>query len=77
MYWGGATIQGKIVKPTVLSQYLTVLSTRSDDDATALMPLSHDNSSANGTTLLHVGAAADALVETWQAIIDWHEMPIA
>ena len=64
-----------LVPYSILPRYLTVgvLSTRSDDDATALMPLSHDNSSANGTTLLHVGAAADALVETWQAIIDWHE----
>ena len=64
-----------ILSDSVLPRYLTmgVLSTRSNDDATALMPLSHDDSSANGTTLRHVGAAADALVETWQAIIDWHE----
>jgi len=64
-----------ILSDSVLPRYLTmgVLSTRSNDDATALMPLSHDDSSANGTTLRHAGAAADALVETWQAIIDWHE----
>jgi len=64
-----------ILSDSILPRYLTmdVLSTRSDDDAPALMPLSHDDSSANGTTLHHVGAAPDALVETWQAIIDWHE----
>ena len=64
-----------ILSDSVLPRYLTmgVLSTRSNDDATALMPLSHDDSSVNGTTLRHVGAAADVLVETWQAIIDWHE----